>query len=113
MDGRFIPTDEGLELPAHEPVSSDAIEEIWPLIVRFLNGLDTWGQRMQARKILIGRLKHPEMDAHPESAVNVHPKQRSAGPQPSAASCARCGSPRRYHDIDGQHDGCDGYVEQK
>lgn len=110
----FIPVDEGLEFPPDGPVSSDAIEEIWPLIVHFLNRLDDRQQRMQARRILIGRLKHPEMDAHPGSATNVHPKQAGAGgPYPSTASCARCGSPRRYHDIDGQHDGCDGWIEEK
>lgn len=112
MDGRFVPADEGLELPDAPPVQDFDLDDIWWKIVQFLGGIDRWGDREVARRTLIRRLAHPELGG--KIPGDVHPK---SGGWTAAGSvsppCARCGSPRNHHDIDGQHDSCDGYVEAK
>lgn len=101
-------------LPDNPPSAAQVvhIDDIWPVIERFLDSLHRVEERALARRILIGRLKHPELGGHPRPAPRIPPSgwgpSRTAGPW-----CARCGSPRHYHDIDGQNDSCDGYVEAR
>lgn len=80
-----------------------------------IRDLPTEKDRLNARRLLLRRLKHPECGGNPQavSVSAVHPK--SAGWNASAMGpiCAACGFARRSHDIDGQRRDCDGYVEQR
>ena len=81
---------------------SITLDELWIQIDRRLNECDA-EQREDWRKVLVRRLKHPEVGAQPQSTPlkYVHPLQRS-GPKPRIDSpLCQCGCTRKAHAEDG------------
>lgn len=81
-------------------------------IMLLLSELPDEASRVRVRKILKRRLMHPEgstIDTH----TNVHPPSGGATAASQGGPLCVCGRTRRQHDIDGQRNDCDGFVEEK
>lgn len=88
------------------------VDRLWITVERALDDMTTL-DRAQARKVLIRRLRHPEMGAHPEATP---PQNNRRGPMPKIASpLCYCGAPRSKHAEDGTYDpnGCGMYMSAR
>lgn len=81
-------------------------------VMTMIANLPDEDSRDVARKKLLRRLQHPELGACPNpDDPAIHPKPGTNLAAHQYGPVCVCGSPRYGHDIDGQRDDCDGYVE--
>ncbi len=94
----------------------DTVPELVDVIEWMITQLHTEADRAKARLILQRRLQHPEIDAnnaqisHHDGPV-IHPKSGGRLAAHDGGPVCVCGNRRSSHDIDGQRNDCDGYVE--
>jgi hypothetical protein len=93
----------------------DTVDELWWVIRAWLGDrANNEARRESMRRLLRRRLLHREMGANPQAAPPPPPPSTgNCSANRAPRMCCRCGSPRGAHDIDGQHNGCDGFVAAK